>query len=430
MASDKSTSSTSSRESGSGRMGRMFDTLRVSNYRNLWLGTVASWMGSQMQMVAQSLLVYDLTHSPLKLGIVSALSILPMFFLALYTGVIIDRFPKRHIILISQIGSGAVTLTVAILVALGAIQYWHLVITATLGGIFGAFNMPARNATIPEIVPRDKLFNAMALNSVGGNAASVVGPALAGWLLTIIGTSGVYFCAAGICAVACISFGMLPIIRLKTEKTVHSLNKEMAEVILFLRKNTTILTILILELIITIFAMPYSTLMPVFAEILKVNSSGYGFLMASSGVGAIIGSLVVATLGHYREKGRLLLGVGIIFGMVMVIFSQAHEIGRFLGVETNIFYLSMFLLMLVGAASATYTTTSNTIIQMNISDNVRGRLTSAYFIVVGLFPVGILAMSATAEALGAPIAVAIGGVILTLIMLIMNFTFRRIRNME
>jgi MFS family permease len=430
MASDKSDPSTPSKDSGSKNIGRMFDTLRVSNYRWLWLGTIAAWMGSQMQVVAQSLLVYELTHSPLKLGIVSALTLLPMFFLALYTGVIIDRFPKRHVILIGQAGTGVVTLIVAILVAMGVIQYWHLVISSTLSGIFGAFSMPARNAIIPEIVSRDKLFNAIALNAGGNNVAAVVGPALAGWLLTIIGTSGVYFCAAGFCAAACLSFAMLPVIRIKTEKVVHSMKKEMAEVVIFLRKNTTIFTILVLELAITIFALPYNTLMPVFAEILKINSFGYGFLMASPGVGAIIGSLVVASLGHYRRKGKLLLGVGIGFGIMLVLFSQAHEIGKLLSVETNIFYLSMFLLMLVGATSATYTTTSNTIIQLNISDNVRGRLTSAYFIVVGLFPVGIMGMSAVAEALGAPIAVAIGGGCLTLIMLYMNFAFRRIGNIE
>ena len=181
---------------------KTFDALSIRNYRWYWLGALASYFGNYIQMPAQAWLAYQLTHSALKLGLVSAAQGVPTILIALFSGVIIDRIQKRSIIIFSQAFILINTLAVAILITTGLIQFWHLLIASFLTGINNAFNTPTRYAIVAELVPRDKMYNAFALNNGGSNAARVVAPSLSGVLIALVGTQSAYYCAAGFYVIA------------------------------------------------------------------------------------------------------------------------------------------------------------------------------------------------------------------------------------
>ena len=412
------------------RSRRTFDALHIRDYRWYWLGTLASFFGMQMQMLAQSWLAYELTHSPFKLGLVSAAWGLPMLLFSLLSGVIIDRVQKRSLLMACQACMGVITLALAILITTGFIQYWHLLAASLLVGIAFSFNLPGRLAIVPEIVPRDNLYNAIALSSGAANLARVAGPALAGVLIGVSGTAGAYYCALVCYGVASASLFMLPATSKVSFRPGRSIMQDLMEGLQYLRDHSIILTVLAMEFVFAVFGMPYQSLMPVFAELLEVKALGYGFLMAMVGIGALFGSLVIASLGNFRRKGRLLLLAGITFGIMLVIFANTPSLGTALNMGSSTFYLALFLLVLVGITSTGYTSTSVTVIQIYISDEVRGRVISVYGTVIGLFPVGVLLTGAIAETQGAPFAVTVGGVLLAGFMLIMVFASHRIRHLE
>jgi MFS family permease len=185
---------------------RIFESLKIENFRWLWIGSICSFFATQMQQIAQAWLAYELTHSALNLGIVTLAFGLPFILLSVFSGVIIDRYQKRNIIIFSQIGMVFSTLTIAILIAAGRIQFWHLLAASAVSGTSAAFNIPTRQAVIQEIVSREKIFNAIALNNSGQNAARVAGPALAGAIIGFISTSGAYFCASGFFLISVLTF--------------------------------------------------------------------------------------------------------------------------------------------------------------------------------------------------------------------------------
>lgn len=409
---------------------RTFAALRLRNYRWYWLGMLASFFGMQMQMPTQAWLAYELTHSPFKLGLVSAAWGFPILIFSLFGGVIADRVQKRNLLIVSQACAGVITLAVAILISTGLIRYWQLLIAALLSGTTFAFNMPGRQAIVPELVPREALFNAIALNVGGMNVTRMAGPALAGVLISVIGTAGVYYTAAGCYVFAIASLAMLPLTSKVGLRPGVSMMKDLVEGLRYVRGHSLVLTLLGMELVLVLFGMPFQTLMPAFAELLKVEALGFGFLMAMVGIGAVLGSLVIASLSDFRSKGELLLIAGITFGITLVLFANAGSLGTLLNMEASSFYLSLFFLLLVGAASTGYMTTNNTLIQTSITDEVRGRVMSIYLMTIGMMPLGTLPAGAIAESLGASLPVAMGGTVLAAFMLAVAFFHPSVRHLE
>jgi MFS family permease len=410
--------------------GRTFDALRIRNYRWFWLGVLSSFFGMIMSMLAQSWLTYELTHSPLKLGLVTAGFGVPTLLISPFAGVVADRVRKRNIIIMAQGAIAIVTLITAILITSGLIQYWHLLIAALLTGLTMAFSMPCQQAMVPGIVPRERLYNAIALNSGAMNLSRVAGPALAGALIGFIGTGGVYFSALGCFAIAVAALSMVNEPRSKVSSPTRSATTEFKEGLSYIRQNIVVLTLLSMDFTITLFGMSYQQLMPVFADLLEVQALGYGFLMTMVGIGALFGSLGIASLRNFRSKGKLLVTAGVALGTLLVLFANSHWFGQIMGMGKYTFYLACFLLMLVGAATTSYTSTSATIIQMNITDGVRGRVMGIYGIVFGLMPMGALLSGAIAEAISAPRAITISGAILALFMITMAFTNQRVKRLE
>jgi len=407
-----------------------FDALTVRNYRWYWAGSLASFFADQMNAPTQAWLTYQLTHSALLLGLVSAIQGIPRLIIAPFSGVVIDRMQKRNIIMISQSVSVATYLTIAILVTTGLIQYWHLLASAVLTGVAWSFNSPTRNSIAAELVPREKLYNAIALNNGALNTARIVGPALAGVLIGLIGTQGAYYVGVGFNILAITTISFLPPTSKLGLTSGKSMIYNLVEGFRYLRINNTILIIIGMEVVVTFFGMSYQGLMPIFAGLLNTSSRGYGLMMSAYGVGALIASLGVASLGNFKKKGRLLIIAGAFFGATLVLFANTGLISDSLHLGANSLYLAIFCLAMVGISMAAYTATSLTVIQINISDEFRGRVTSVFQMVIALYPISVFTISALAQAIGAPAALTIGGGALTLFMIFMFLFSGRIRRAE
>lgn len=408
----------------------IFDALRIAGYRKYWLGLLVLFFAQQLQGTAQSWLAYELTGSPLKLTAVMAMQSVPMFLLSMYSGVIIDRIQKRNVIVITQIVTTVVAGAVAILLATDQLQYWHLLVSSFIGGLNGAFNMTARNSIIAELVPRERLYNAIALNNVGSNVAAIVGPAIAGILIARVGMEGAYFAAIGFFIIGIVMMAMVPATSRLSHVHAGSMFKNLVEGIRYLRTQRLIVTLLLLELALTLFGVIYSGLMPVFADLLNLKSDGYGFLLSASGIGSMLGSLIVASLGNYKRKGLLILVAGVIFGITLLLFANTKYLSDALNLGSLTFYVTCAFLIGVGLTSTAYTTTSNTNIQMNSADEFRGRVNGVYSMIVALYPLATLGLGAMAEGIGAPLALTICAGILTMIMGSVLIFNRPIRRME
>jgi MFS family permease len=286
--------------------------------------------------------------------------------------------------------------------------------------------MPARNSIVAELVPREKMYNAIALNNGASNIARVAGPALAGVLIGLVGTQGAYYVGVGFNALAIVTISFLPLTSklglIKGKSALTNLKEGFA----YLRINNIILILLGMEIGLTIFGMSYQGLMPVFADLLHAGSEKYGFMMSAVGIGSLVGVFGMASLGNFRRKGLVLIGAGVVFGLFLVVFGNTVR----MNLGDNAYYVALIALFVVGMSAISYTATGLTIIQMYISDEYRGRVTSMYQIVIALYPFSILLSSAVAQAIGAPLALTIGGSCLAVFMITMAIVNKRVRSLE
>ncbi len=407
-----------------------FDALSLRNYRIFWFGTLTSYFAGQMQAPTQAWLAYQLTHSPLLLGVSVAVQGLPQIIASLFSGAIIDRIQKRDVIAWTQAATIVTTLAIAILITTNRVLYWHVLVASVLNGITMAFNMPARNAIVAELVPREKIYNAFALNNGGSNVARIGGPALAGVLIAVIGTQGAYYVGVTFNLLAIITISLLPATSKLGLIKDRSILSNFREGLGYVRLHNIILVLLGMEVILTLFGMSYQGLMPVFAELLGTKSQGYGFMMSAVGIGSLVGAIGIASLGNFGKKGLVLIGSGILFGVTLILFGNSGSLGSWLQLGQSTLYLAAFFLVIIGICSAAYTATSITIIQLFVSDEFRGRTTSLYQMVVSFYPFSILISSAAAQALGAPMALTIGGSCLAIFMLSIAALSRRVRKLE
>ena len=398
---------------------KAFSSLRNQNYRWFWLGILGSFNAMQMQTVAQGWLVYEMTDSPLALGIVSAAWGLPVLLFSLFGGVIVDRMEKRNLLIITQSSIFLTNLTVAFLITIQAVALWHLVAASLLSGIIFAFNMPGRQAFMVDLVGEQDLFNAIALNSTAMNVCRIASPALAGVLVGFVGTAGVYWIIVASHAWAIITLLMIPLSGAVVLKPNVSLRDDLKEGLHFVRENSIIVALMAVAFVPILVAMPYQMLMPVFArDVLQSGSTGLGLLMSAVGTGALIGSLVIASLGNFQGKGKMLLMTGILFGVALILFSVSKSM-----------FLALLFLIFVGAGSSSFMTANNTLLMTNTPKELVGRVMSIYMITWGLMPLGTLPAGAVANVFGAPLTVVAGGAILTLFLLAVAVAKPRIRQL-
>lgn len=397
-----------------------FDSLRDPRYRWFWISISIGFLALQMQMVARGWLVYEMTDSPLALGLVSGAWGLSILLLSLFGGLIADRVEKRNLIIAGQALSGFLYLAVGILIAFGVIQLWHLIAASFIDGMILSLTMPSRQAIIPELVERTRLLNAIAFNSTGMNITRIAGPILAGFLVKPIGVSGVYFVTTALYLLAIVAMRKVPTTGTVTMVQRASIVKDLAGGFAYVRHQPILLTLLALEFVVNLLGWPYATLMPVFArDVLGVSAAGLGILVSAGGVGALLGSLGLASLGNFRRKGLLLFSFIIVFGGGLILFSN-----------TRLLPLSLLLLLAIGGSSTACFTMNNTLIQVNTSQEVRGRVMAIYMMMWTAESIGTLPISALAGTIGAPLSVSACGLLLVLLAVATFFLVPNLRRLE
>ncbi len=397
-----------------------FTSLKNRHYRWFWLGMLASFIGIHLQLVARNWLVYEMTGSALALGIVIAAWGFPILLLSLYGGAVADRLKKRDLLIVTQVANGIITLIIAILIATGGIALWHLIAAAALTGIIFAFHVPARLAIIPELVQKREILNAIALNSTGMNLSRFVGFAIGGALLGAIGVAGVYYVVVFCFFVSAALLFMLPVVEKVRQRAVTSIKVDLVEGLRYIYHSPLIRSLLAMAFVSIAFGLPYMNLMPVFAvDIFDVGEFGLGFLLGMAGLGSLIGSLILASLGDFRRKGLLCIGLAFGFGAAVALFGFSDS-----------YPLSLVLLIAVGLLGAGYLAVNNTLIQSKVPHEMLGRVMSIYVMTFAMMPLGTLPLGAVSEAIGAQLAIGAGGIIVVLFTLGMAIFHPRLRRLE
>jgi predicted MFS family arabinose efflux permease len=375
--------------------------LNHRDYRLFWLGQSVSSVGSWMQSIGLSWLVLELTNSPFRLGLVSALQFGPVLLLSAIAGVAVDRTPKRRLILGTQIALMLPAFALAGLAWTGWVRYWHVATLAGLIGLVNALDMPSRQSFLVEMVGREDLLNAIALNSATFNAARVTGPALGGLLIARYGTAiafllnGLSFLAV-VVTLAAVRVGSEPRPRRGT-----TIREELRDGVRYATRTPLVALILGLVFAVSTFAMNHGVLVPLFArEVLHEGVRAFGLLMASLGAGAVVGAVAVATLGGY---GRPPLAAVVIpgLGVALAILGLAF---------VRHFAVAAVVLFLVGVMQIVFQNGCNTIVQVTVPDELRGRVMGVYMMVfAGATPVGASLIGSVAEGAGVPAACLMGG---------------------
>jgi MFS family permease len=389
-----------------GGVRHIFDALGNTQFRLLWFGMLFSQASMQINLVSRSWLAYSLSGSAVALGAVALARGLPQSILSLLGGAMADRMDKRNLLIAVQCGLSVLAITVALLIHLKLIRVWHLVVIALFQGVVFAFNMPTRQALIPELVPRDLLSNALALNSTGMNLNRVLAPALAGLLIAVNPALSFDVVAA--------FYIMSALLLLRVPKTSvaagsHSRNPlvDIYDGIKYIVLNRRLLALIIMAFVPTLFGMPYLQLLPVFQkDVLHVGPRALGMMYTSVGIGALTGSLTVASMAQSAKKNFIQGVAGVTFGVALILFSLSP-----------LYVLSLVLLFGVGLASQGYMTLNNVLLMESTDPAYYGRVMSTYMLTFSMAPVALMPIGFMADHLGVSLAEVIAGAILAVLMM-------------
>ena len=384
-------------------MTRGFIALRHRNFRLFFWGQLISLIGTWMQTLGQQWLVYALTGSALNLGIVSAFQYLPVLLFSLPGGVIVDRVPKRTLIICTQSASLVLALALGVLTGTHVVQLWHVYLLAFLLGTVNAFDMPARQAFVVEMVGRDDLMNAIALNASIFNGSRVVGPAIGAFIITVVGIAGCFFLNALSFVAVIIGLFLMRLPPAAARPTQSKTLGQIGEGLRYIRGDRRVLLVLLLVSFISVFAIPaYTTLMPVVADqILHVGVAGLGTLTSFLALGSVTAAVGLAYTNTPEQRRFFMIGGAATGSTLLLLFSFSRS-----------FPLSLALLVGVGFCMVANNATGNTIIQSYVPDHLRGRLMSVWSLVlVGLAPFGSFFTGWLAAATNASLAISVGALI-------------------
>jgi len=393
-----------------------FRALRHRNYRLFFWGQLVSLIGTWMQQTAMSWFVYEITGSKLLLGAVAAIGSAPMMLFSIWGGALADLYPKRSILVITQ----SAQMICAFLLAAGAWAGFarpiFIIVIAALNGVAMGFDMPARQAFTVEMTSREDLLNAISLNSSIVNGARVVGPSIAGLLIGAVGVAMCFF-LNGVTFVAVIA-GLLMMRLPPFHRPTHfpSAGEHAWNGVVYSVKHERVRTILLLFLAVGVFGWSYAVLMPAFAkDVLGRGANGYGLLMSASGTGALVGALVVATWGHVFTPRKLALGGIWFFSAALFVFSLTRN-----------FFAALLFLFIAGFGMLLFFSTSNTVLQTIVPDEMRGRVMGVWALVFGaMIPLGSVEAGAVANWFGTPFALAFGAIVCALSALVTLVVIRR-----
>lgn len=373
-----------------------FQALRHRNFRLWFFGQLTSLVGTWMQTIAQNWLVYQLTGSARDLGLVNFVGAIPLVPLTLYAGAIADRFEKRRVIFWCQASMMALAFLLAFLCWTGAVRLWHVLLLAFLLGAAQALDTPARQAFVVELVGKEDLSNAIALNSGIFHGARVLGPAAAGVLVAVSGVTGAFFLngVSFVAVLLCLFLMDTALIR-RTGGTDSA--GDLLGGVKYLREHRLPRAVVVLISLSALLAMPYHVLIPIFArEILGRGAEGYGILMSAAGFGAVLGSLFAASRGVGARKGAAVTGGSLSFPFLLLAFAFCRS-----------YAASILLLVAVGFAFVLQNAPANSLLQHHVPDPLRGRVMALYVsLFLGLMRLGSLLLGGLASVTSAPVALA------------------------
>lgn len=406
---------------------RTFLTIRLyRNYRLLWLGSVTEHLGEWMETAATLWLVRELGGSAVQLAMVPFLRVFPLIFLASIGGVVADRMNRRNLVVYTLIFVTILSISLLFLVRTGRIQIWHIFVLSFLSGLATAFNHPARQTLVPNLVEKKHLMNAVTLDNTSVVASRVIGTPIAGFLIAAFGTMPVFgFRAAG----SLIAIFWLMLIKVPLTPKVEnrqSMWRNIVEGWNYMRATPLIMSQVGMYFFAYFAMQATSGFMPIFArDVLDVGPKGYGFLQAAPGFGAVIGLFMLASLGDFNRKGLYLF----IAGIIMTLFTALFAI-------SPIYILSLFLLVVAGAMNNTYMAVNATIIQSNVDDKLRGRVMAWREVAFGLSPlsgllVGVMAPHlGTTEAVGVPRSLLLMSMFFTVAIIALFFLLPQVRKLK
>jgi len=391
-----------------GLVSRSFPALTHDNFRIYWLGQCVSLIGTWMQNIGQTWLVFSITGSPLLVGLLGAIQFLPITIFSLFAGVVIDKYPKRTIILITQFTSMILAFTLSILVFTQTVRYEYILVLAFILGLSNTIDMPTRQSFTIELAGKEDLMNAIALNSATFNLARIVGPAIGALILASLGAewcfllNGLSFLAV---ILSLLKIKVKPYVR---KEVTNNVFREIKDGLKYIAREPSLLKTILMVLIIGIFVFNFNVLIPVFTkDVLHQEEYVYGLLMSAIGVGSFMGALMVSLNSKSGPKARVLMGSAAVVSILLMLISF-----------TRTYYYTGVLLVITGIFNILFSTTANSTLQINAKDEYRGRVMSVYSLVfAGATPLGNMFAGYAADKFGAHTAFLLTG-LLTLISLI------------
>ena len=396
-------------------------SLSHRNFRLYWTGLLVAIMGWQMLTFTQLWLVYELTHSTVYVGLVGGVNGASNIALSIFGGVFADRLDKRRLLLLTQAMMSGLSLVLAILTVTGAVNVWHVLIIAGLTGVTAAFDSPARQALIPYLIDdRRDLSNAVALSSSVWSAARIIGPAIAGVLIAVTGPAICFFVTSFGYAAMVLALRQLRLDPAAVKQVKLRILSEMREGWSYVLRNRVFLVLIGMTFLNSLLGFSYVYLLPVFSkDILHVGSSGYGLLMTVSGVGAVCGTIAVASVSHRGHRGKILIAGSFVFGALLAAFGFSES-----------YTFSLSVLALAGFFNSLYMTNVVTLLQTLVPDALRGRVMGIYSLTWSLMPIGGMQSGLLAGVVGAPLAVAVGGFGILAFAIIVAVVGRQVRQLN
>jgi MFS family permease len=399
--------------------------LRSPLYRRYWLGSMASIGATQLLILGKGWLVFELSGSPLKLGLLGAAGAIPQILVTLFGGVLADQLDKRKVLMVTSLIVASLLLLLGILDSSGVVEVWHVIAIAALIGFTSGFDWPARQAFFPSLIDRKHMMSAVALNSVLWQGTRMIVPAIGGIVIALSSTAVVFFASA----VGYVTmFVVLASLRVEHRATArgNSLH-QFVEGLRFIGSSKVFAILIPLTWIGTFFGVSYLQLMPAFAEVLSVGERGFGFLLSASGVGAVSGTLLIVMIQGTHRLGWLILGSG--FFATLALFGFGAVTGH-ADVMEHAYAAAVGCVFLMSMFNSMYLISTMTVLQMRVPDALRGRVMGIHGITFSLIPLGALFGGSVATAYTPPIAVAVGASIVMLAVLTVATTQREIREIK
>lgn len=399
------------------RLPAMFRSFQSRDFALFWSGNFLSNTGTWMQNIALGWLILIVTNSPFLLGLNGFLSQAPVLIFALPGGAIADRLDRRKLMLTTQTAMMLLALLLAVLTSFGHIKIVEILFISLLTGVATALNYPAYQALIPDLVERDDLMNAIALNSAQFNMSRAMGPTLAGLALGTLGAAACFYLNTVSFLALIIALLMISIPPLEAREGTRFW-ESMLDGLRYVNENRLLVVLLTVPAFLSLLALPFIVLMPVFArDLLKVGAAGLGYLMGGAGVGAVVAALFIASRGTPRNRGGYILASACLFSAALILFAQARS-----------FWWAFCLLIVVGATMVGTFTLTNTTLQTTTPPHLRGRIMSLFSMAMtGLLPFGSLQAGAVAEVLGARFALSFGAGVCLVYFLTLWILLPRIR---